>query len=56
LRAGTGLQLSEAVDGVSEFLEELVRTSTAPAVRDRIRSAPEFLEHLVMGRGRRTTD
>lgn len=46
LRAGNGLRLSDAVDGVGEWLEELVRASTAPAVRDRIRSVAEFLDYL----------
>jgi serine/threonine protein kinase len=53
LRAGNGLRLSEAVDGVGEFLEELVRASTAPAVRDRIRSVPEFLDYLSLAEDER---
>lgn len=48
LREGGGLKLSEAVDGVGTYLEDLVRTATAPAVRDRISSASEFLEYLAL--------
>ncbi len=46
LRAGNGLRLSDAVDGVGEFLQEMVRASTAPIVGDRIRSVAEFLDYL----------
>jgi hypothetical protein len=42
------LRLAEAVDGVGTFLEDLVRASTAPVVRDRIASAGEFLEYLAL--------
>jgi serine/threonine protein kinase len=46
LRAGDGLRLSDAVDGVGEFLQELVRASTAPIVGKRIHSVAEFLDYL----------
>lgn len=46
LREGGGLRLAESVDGIGTFLEDLVRASTAPVVRDRIASAGEFLEYL----------
>jgi serine/threonine protein kinase len=46
LRAGNGLRLSDAVDGVGEWLEEMVRASTAPMVHDRVRSVTEFLDYL----------
>ena len=46
LRAGDGLRLSDAIDGVGEFLQELVRASTAPIVGKRIRSVAEFLDYL----------
>ncbi|MGH7085842.1 MAG: BREX system serine/threonine kinase PglW, partial [Acetobacteraceae bacterium] len=46
LRAGGGLRLSDAVDGVGPDLADLVRTSTTPNVRERISSAAEFLEYL----------
>lgn len=48
LREGGGLRLVEAVDGIGTFLEDLVRASTAPIVRDRIASAGEFLEYLAL--------
>ena len=48
LREGGGLRLAEAVDGIGTFLEDLVRASTAPVVRDRIASAGEFLEYLAL--------
>jgi serine/threonine protein kinase len=48
LREGGGLRLAEAVDGIGTFLEDLVRASTAPIVRDRIASAGEFLEYLAL--------
>ncbi|RWO03900.1 MAG: BREX system serine/threonine kinase PglW [Mesorhizobium sp.] len=48
LREGGGLRLAEAVDGVGTFLEDLVRASTTPIVRDRIASAGEFLEYLAL--------
>jgi serine/threonine protein kinase len=48
LREGGGLKLSEVVDGVGTYLEDLVRAATAPAVRDRIASAGEFLEYLAL--------
>ena len=48
LREGGGLRLAEAVDGIGSFLEDLVRASTAPVVRDRIASAGEFLEYLAL--------
>jgi serine/threonine protein kinase len=41
-------KLREAVDGIGTFLEDLVRASTAPIVRDRIASAGEFLEYLAL--------
>jgi serine/threonine protein kinase len=53
LRAGNGLRLSDALDGVGEWLEELVRASTAPAVRDRIRSVPEFLDYVALAEAER---
>jgi serine/threonine protein kinase len=46
LREGGGLRLAEAVDGIGAFIEDVVRASTAPAVRNRIASAGEFLEYL----------
>jgi serine/threonine protein kinase len=46
LRAGNGLRLSDAVDGVGEFLQEMVRASTAPIVGDRICSVADFLDYL----------
>ena len=46
LREGGGLRLSDVVDGVGPYLADLVRTSTAPSVRDRIPSASEFLDYL----------
>ena len=46
LRAGNGLRLSDAVDGVGDFLQEMVRAGTAPIVGDRIRSVAEFLDYL----------
>ena len=46
LRAGDGLRLSDTVDGVGEFLQELVRASTAPIVGKRIHSVAEFLDYL----------
>ena len=48
LREGGGLRLTAAVDGVGTFLEDLVRASTTPVVRDRIASAGEFLEYLAL--------
>ena len=48
MREGGGLRLAEAVDGIGTFLEDLVRASTAPVVRDRIASAGEFLEYLAL--------
>jgi serine/threonine protein kinase len=48
LRAGDGLRLSEAIDGVGAGLEDLVRMSTAPNVAQRIGSAPEFLEYMAL--------
>jgi len=48
LREGGGLRLAEAVDGIGTFLEDLVRASTTPVVRDRIASAGEFLEYLAL--------
>jgi len=52
LREGGGLRLAEVVDGIGTFLEDLVRASTAPVVRDRIASAGEFLEYLAPRDGR----
>lgn len=46
LRADGGLRLSGAADGVGEWLEELVRSATAPVVQSRTRSVAEFLEGL----------
>jgi hypothetical protein len=40
------LRLAEAVDGIGTYLQDLVRASTTPVVRDRIASASEFLEYL----------
>jgi hypothetical protein len=51
LRESGGLRLSEAVDGVGTYLEDLVRTSTAPVVGDRIASAGEFIEYLALAEG-----
>jgi hypothetical protein len=48
LREGGGLRLAGAVDGIGAFIEDVVRASTAPAVRDRIASAGEFLEYLAL--------
>ena len=48
LREGGGLRLAQAVDGIGTFIEDLVRASTAPVVRDRIASAGEFLEYLAL--------
>jgi serine/threonine protein kinase len=46
LREGNGLLLSVAMNGAGRWLEELVRVSTAPVVRDRPRDAREFLDYL----------
>lgn len=46
LREGNGLHLSSAINGVSGWLEEMVRVATAPVVRDRPRHAREFLDYL----------
>jgi serine/threonine protein kinase len=46
LREGNGLLLSGAMNGAGRWLEELVRVSTAPVVRDRPRDAREFLDYL----------
>lgn len=46
LREGPGLRLSSVVNGVGKWLEELVRSATAPIVKDRLRDAREFLEYL----------
>jgi serine/threonine protein kinase len=46
LREGNGLPLSGAMNGAGRWLEELVRVSTAPVVRDRPRDAREFLDYL----------
>ena len=46
LREGNGLRLSGAMNGVGTWLEEMVRASTAPVVRDRPRDAREFLDYL----------
>lgn len=46
LREGNGLVLSGAMNGAGRWLEELVRVSTAPVVRDRPRDAREFLDYL----------
>jgi serine/threonine protein kinase len=51
LRESGGLRLSDAVDGISTYLEDLVRVSTAPVVRDRIASAGEFIEYLALAEG-----
>jgi serine/threonine protein kinase len=48
LREGGGLRLAQTVDGIGTFIEDLVRASTAPVVRDRISSAGEFLEYLAL--------
>jgi serine/threonine protein kinase len=44
LKDGNGLLLSGAMNGAGRWLEELVRASTAPVVRDR--DAREFLDYL----------
>jgi serine/threonine protein kinase len=46
LREGNGLLLSSAINGAGRWLEEMVRASTAPIVRDRPRDAREFLDYL----------
>jgi serine/threonine protein kinase len=46
LKEGNGLLLSGAMNGAGRWLEELVRVSTAPIVRDRPRDAREFLDYL----------
>ncbi len=46
LREANGLRLSDAVDGVGEFLQEMVRASTAPIVGQRIHTVAEFLDYL----------
>jgi serine/threonine protein kinase len=46
LREGNGLLLSGAMNGAGRWLEEMVRASTAPVVRDRPRDAREFLDYL----------
>jgi serine/threonine protein kinase len=46
LREGNGLLLSGAMNGAGRWLEEMVRVSTAPVVRDRPRDAREFLDYL----------
>ena len=48
LRAGDGLRLSDAKDGVGEFSQELVRASTAPIVGKRIHSVAEYLDYCGM--------
>ncbi|MDX8506141.1 BREX system serine/threonine kinase PglW [Mesorhizobium captivum] len=46
LRDGNGLLISSAMNGAGRWLEEMVRVSTAPVVRDRPRDAREFLDYL----------
>jgi serine/threonine protein kinase len=46
LREGNGLLLSGVMNGAGRWLEEMVRVSTAPVVRDRPRDAREFLDYL----------
>ena len=46
LREGNGLLVSDAMNGAGRWLEEMVRVSTAPIVRDRLRDAREFLDYL----------
>lgn len=46
LRDGNGLRLSGVVNGIGGWLEEMVRISTAPLLRDRPRDAREFLDYL----------
>jgi serine/threonine protein kinase len=46
LREGNGLLISGAINGAGRWLEEMVRASTAPIVRDRPRDAREFLDYL----------
>ncbi|MFK4511795.1 BREX system serine/threonine kinase PglW [Bradyrhizobium daqingense] len=46
LREGNGLLLSGAINGAGRWLQEMVRVSTAPVVRDRPRDAREFLDYL----------
>jgi serine/threonine protein kinase len=46
LREGNGLLLSGAMNGAGRWLEEMVRASTAPIVRDRPRDGREFLDYL----------
>ncbi len=48
LRDGNGLRLSGVVNGVGGWLEEMVRLSTAPLLRDRPRDAREFLDYLAL--------
>lgn len=44
--AGKGLHVSEALDGASIELEELIQQSTAPLAADRYDSLAEFLDQL----------
>jgi serine/threonine protein kinase len=53
LREGNGLLLSGAMNGAGRWLEEMVRVSTTPVVRDRPRDAREFLDYLRKRRRRR---
>lgn len=46
LRDGNGLLISGVLNGAGRWLEEMVRVSTAPVVRDRPRDAREFLDYL----------
>jgi serine/threonine protein kinase len=46
LREGNGLRLSSVMNGAGRWLEELVRSATAPVVQYRPRDAREFLEYL----------
>ena len=51
LRDGNGLLLSGAMNGVGSWLEEMVRSSTAPVVTARPRDAREFLDYLALAEG-----
>jgi serine/threonine protein kinase len=46
LKEGGGLRLSSALNGVGQWLDELVRAATAPVVSNRLRDAKEFLDYV----------
>ncbi len=46
LEAGEGLRPSAVVDGLSEYIDELVQAATAYSVADRLSSVEDFLEML----------